>query len=114
MDYQVVMHPLVEGDILNTIYINMDSSVLPNYKSKLSTEEAFSIADKRYISAVYFHTIFLYMITQSRKYTVHRLLEDGREESVDLTEYLKDLFQSYYSEFLLNFEMQELIATLEG
>jgi hypothetical protein len=54
------------------------------------------------------------MITRNRKYEIIRH-RDGEEteEPVDLTEYLKDLFQSYYAEFLLNFEVQELVAALE-
>ena len=114
MDYSVVMHPLVEGETLDAIYLNMDSNVLKNYKSKWKSAESLEVADKRYISAVYFHTLFLYMITRNRKYTIYRGQEDKPDEEVDLTEYLKDIFQSYYSEFLLNFEMSELIASLEA
>lgn len=115
IDHAVVMHPLVEGDALNRIYVNMDSTVLLNYRSKLSTEEAISVAERRYISAVYFHTLFLYMITRNRKYEIvrHRETEQS-DEPVDLTEYLKDLFQSYYAEFLLNFEVAELVTALES
>jgi hypothetical protein len=54
------------------------------------------------------------MITRNRKYEIVRRRDvDDTEEPVDLTEYLKDLFQSYYAEFLLNFEVQELVAALE-
>lgn len=115
LDHAVVMHPLVEGDALTRIYVNMDSTVLLNYRSKLSTEEAISVAERRYISAVYFHTLFLYMITRNRKYEIvrHREAEQS-DEPVDLTEYLKDLFQSYYAEFLLNFEVAELVTALES
>jgi len=114
MDHSVVMHPLVEGDVLSAIHINLDSTVLLKYKAALATEEALTLADKRFVSSVYFHALFLYMITRNRKYGIVHQAEDGREAPVDLTEYLKDLFQSYYSEFLLNFEMEQLIATLEG
>ena len=114
VDHGVVMHPLVEGDVLTTIYVNMDSTVLLNHRSKIATAEAISIAERRYISAVYFHTLFLYMITRNRKYEIVRQRDgDQTDEPVDLTEYLKDLFQSYYAEFLLNFEVQELVAALE-
>lgn len=114
MDYSVVMHPLVEGETLDAIYVNMDSSVLKNYKSKLKSAESLEVADKRYISAVFFHTLFLYMITRNRKYVIYHLEDQEREELFDLTDYLKDIFQSYYAEFLLNFEMGELIASLES
>jgi len=112
INHDVVMYPLVEGDILSTIYINMDATIFLNHRSKLATEEAISIAERRYISAVYFHTLFLYMITRNRKYEIVRRA-DGENQQVDLTEYLRDLFQSYYAEFLLNFEVQQLVAALE-
>lgn len=114
MDYQTVMHPLVEGDLLTAIYINMDCHVLLSFKAGRSTEETLRIADKRFMSAVYFHTLFLYMITRNRQYSIVRPGENGRDHAVDLTEYLKDLFQTYYSEFLLKFEVQDLIANLES
>lgn len=113
MTHNVVMHPLVEGETLAAVYVNMDASVVLSYKARLATEEALEAADKRFLSSVYFHTLFLYTITRSRKYAVIRQSSE-RDEPVELTEFLKDLFQSYYSEFLLNFEMQELIAALEG
>lgn len=114
LDHGIVMHPLVEGDVLSTIYVNMDSTVLLNYRSKLSTSEAIALAERRYISAVYFHTLFLYMITRNRKYEIVKPREEGGgDEPIDLTEYLKDLFQSYYAEFLLNFEIQDLVEALD-
>lgn len=113
INHNVVMHPLVEGDVLTMIYVNMDSTVLLNHRSKLSSAEALLVAERRYMSAVYFHTLFLYMITRNRKYEIMRRKDDQADEPVDLTEYLKDLFQSYYAEFLLNFEVQELVAALE-
>ncbi|RMF57361.1 MAG: hypothetical protein D6748_11355, partial [Calditrichaeota bacterium] len=109
MDFDTVMHPLVEGEMLDRIYINMDSRVLKNYKSKLSTPEQYEIADKRYITSVYFHTLFLYTITRKRKYVIHRMKDNGDEEYVDLTDYLKDLFENYYSHFLLTFEVTEIL-----
>ena len=114
MDYSTVMHPFVEGDKLDTIFVNMDSTVLKSYKSKLRTEEQMIVADKRYVSAVYFHTLFLYMISKNRKYEIRKPRSDDADslDDVDLSEYLKDIFDSYYSEFLLNFEMSTLIETL--
>lgn len=114
MDYSTVMHPFVEGDKLDAIFVNMDSSVLKTYKSKLRSEEQLLAADKRYVSAVYFHTLFLYMISKNRKYQIMKPKSDNPEslDDVDLSEYLKDIFDSYYSEFLLNFEMSTLIETL--
>lgn len=113
MDHGSIMYPFVEGDVLSTIYVNMDSAVLLKHRSKLTTAEAIGVAERRYLSSVYFHTLFLYMITRNRKYQVVRTKENEQDEPVDLIEYLKDLFQSYYAEFLLNFEVQELVAALE-
>ncbi len=114
IDHNVVMHPLVDGDLLTTIYVNMDSRVLLKHRSKLSAEASITLGERRYISSVYFHTLFLYMITRNRQYEIVRPRSDAVvPESIDLTEYLKDVFQSYYAEFLLNFEVQQLLAALE-
>ena len=112
--YQSVMYPFVEGDKLDTIFINMDSRILKSYKSKLKTEEQITTADRRYLSAVYFHTVFLYMITKNRNYIIKKAGENpnDRDQDIDLPEYLVDLFNTYYSEFLLNFEMTALLETL--
>jgi len=58
MDHEVVVHAQLEGEALSEICINMDSSALLNYRAKLNKEEAIAVADKRYLSAVYFHTLF--------------------------------------------------------
>lgn len=113
MDFDSVMHPMAEGDLLERIYINMDSNVLKNYKSKFRSEEQHSVADKRYITSVYFHSLFLYTITKKRKYIIRQAKEDQTID-VDITDYMKDLFETYYSSFLLNFEMAELMESLEG
>ena len=111
MDWKVVMHPLVDGeDQLEKIYINMDSHVLRNYTSRqrnLSVEQK-EVAEKRYISSVYFHTIFLFSITKNRNYK----LKQG-DTSVDIGEYLRDVFSSYYSEFLMSFGIEQLMASME-
>jgi len=110
IDYDVVMHPHVDGETqMEAVYINMDSRVLRSYISKqggVSVEQK-ELAEKKYISSVYFHTIFLYSITRNKKYLLHK--ENG---PVDLGEYLQDIFSSYYSEFLLNFGTDQLMASL--
>jgi hypothetical protein len=72
MGYHTVMYPLVSGDNLEKIYINMESKVLKNFKSKIKNpnEQQLEIADKKYITSVYFHTLFLYSITKNRKYLI--------------------------------------------
>src|SRR5207249_2516066 len=110
MDFEDVMYPQVNGDgNLEKIFINMDSRVLRNYFSKQSSlsVENKELAEKKYISSVYFHTIFLFSITKNRKYE----LKQG-ERPVDVSEYLKDVFNSYYGEFLLNFGSEQLMASL--
>ena len=110
MDFEDVMYPQVNGDgNLEKIFINMDSRVLRNYFSKQSSlsVENKELAEKKYISSVYFHTIFLFSITKNRKYE----LKQG-DRPVDVGDYLKDVFNSYYGEFLLNFGSEQLMASL--
>ena len=113
MDHDIVVHPDIDDDVLTNIYVNMDSSVLLNHRSSLKTQEALEVAEKRYISAVYFHTLFLYTITQNRRYTLQREVDGYRNDDVHVRDYLKDLFANHYAEFLLTFEMGQLIAALE-
>ena len=114
MDHDTIVHPLIDDDVLTAIYVNMDSGVLLKHRSSLGSQEAIEVADKRYISAVYFHTLFLYTITQNRKYRLQRDGADGHDDDVPVADYLKDLFRHHYAEFLLNFEMDPLITALEG
>lgn len=109
--YDVIMHPFAENERLEKIYVNMDSSVLKNYRSKLKGGvEQYEIADKKYISSVYFHTLFLYTITRSRNYN---LIRGESNESCEISDFLKDLFQSHYASFILNFGLDQLIDSLD-
>ncbi|HEX8198559.1 MAG TPA: hypothetical protein VF571_20355 [Pyrinomonadaceae bacterium] len=111
MNYETIMHPLAEGEKLETIFINMDSSVFKDYRSKLKGgEEQYNLAEKKYLSAVYFHTLFLYTISKNRNYG---FIQAESNEPRELSDYLKDLFQSYYATFLLNFGAEQLIQSLE-
>lgn len=115
MSYHTVMYPLVSGENLERIYINMDSNVLKNFKSKTKNpnEQQLEVADKKYITSVYFHTLFLYSITKNRKYRIMQEKENNQENYVELETYLKDVFESYYSEFILNFGgAEELLQSL--
>src|SRR3546814_9771957 len=76
MGYDVVVYPLVEDDKLSRIYVNVDSKVLKDFNSGAKSSEAVEMAERRYISAVYFHTLFLFDTTKSRKYDLRR--EIGR------------------------------------
>jgi len=112
MDYPNIMHPQIENDKLDKIFINMDSSVLKSYKSRYRAEKQLLMADKKYITSVYFHTLMLYAITKQKKYTFSKS-ENGENVPSDLTEYLKDIFESHYSSFLLSFGMGELMQSLD-
>ncbi len=113
MGWDTVIHPSLEGDVLEMIYINLDSNVLKNYKSKIRnlTPEQNQLADQRYISAVYFHTLFLYVINKNRHYRISKTDQDNEHE-VDLTDYIKDVFSSHYAAFLMNFGMSGLMEGL--
>lgn len=114
MNHNVVMHPLVEGDKLEAIFINMDSGVLKRFRSKKRnpSEEQNELANRQYISRVYYHTLFLYLISKNRNYGFNRMNGTGDDDDVELTDFLKDIFQNHYTDFLLNFETTALMEGL--
>ena len=113
MDHDTVMYPMVNGEKLESIYINMDSAVLKDFKGKTrnASQEQLNIADKRYIASVYSHTLFLYSITKAHKYGIIQDENDGNPD-VELGTYLKDLFDSYYAEFLLSFGFDDIMQLI--
>lgn len=111
MNHSKVLVPQGEGDKLEKIYVNLDSHVLLNHRKKLKNEEQITVAQKRYVAAVYFHSLFLYMITKRKGYTLQTSSE-GRTNDVTVDDYIKDVFDSYYSDFLLNFGMEQLVSAL--
>lgn len=104
MDYDTVMAPYAEGNDLKRIYVNMDSRVLIEYKNRIKNPNAeqLAVADRKYYTYVYFHSLFLYMITKNRGYSIS-MSKEGRPEEVDIGSYIKDLFDTYYSSFILTF-----------
>lgn len=113
--HSTVMHPIAEGDTLKTILINMDSSVWMNNRTTLGsspTQEQLDLAQRKYIASVYFHTLFLYMIMKTRGYQVQRERPDGEPLEVGLEDYLKDLFQACYADFLMRFNTNTLVEAL--
>ena len=112
MNHDTVMWPVGEGDKLETICINMDSSVFLNHRSKLKNEEQIVAAQKRYLASVYFHTLFLYVITKKKNYILS-INKEGKQEDISVDEYIRDVFDSYYSDFLLNFGTESLMNALE-
>ena len=64
----------------------MDCRLLMSYKSKFKTisEEQIELADKKYLSSVYFHTLFLFTIAKQKKLNVTQ-----EEKEIELTDFLK-------------------------
>lgn len=113
MDYKTVMSLQASGDILEKIYINLDSNVYLNHRKNLKNGEQIITAQKKYITSVYFHSLFLYMITKKKNYKLALLKETGGEDEITTDDYIRDVFDSYYSDFLLNFGMEQLMGVLE-
>ena len=111
MDYPEVVYPVVDDDKLSQIIINIDSSVLKDFRGGAKSTEASELAERRYISAVYFHTLFLYATTKSRRYEL-TIGDDSKREDVLLADYVSDLFKSSYAQFLLNFDTADLLEAL--
>lgn len=112
IDHSTVMYPMVDGEKLEKIYVNMDSTVFLNFKPKNPNEEQLELATRKYIASVYFHTLFLYTITKNRKYKFIQETDTG-DSDVELDEYLKDLFESYYAAFILNFGAEAMMQAFE-
>ena len=112
IDHSTVMYPMVDGEKLEKIYINMDSTVFMNFKPKNPTEEQLELAARKYFASVYFHTLFLYTITKNRNYKFMQE-KDGGDSNVELDEYLQDLFESQYAAFLLNFGADAMMQAFE-
>lgn len=115
MDYGTVMFPLGKGESeLEKIYINMDSNVFKTFNSKTKhpNEEQIRLAENKYISSVYFHTLFLYTITKNRGYQISKIQENNaKPDPVDVSDYLKDVFDHFYSTFILNYGgMEEMMV----
>ena len=111
MGFHTVMYPMVNGEKLEKVYINMDSSVFLKFKSKHKNpnQEQLDIAQRKYVAAVYSHTLFLYSITKAHKYQLKQEDEDGAELNIDVGNYLQDIFSSHYAEFILNFGTDEIM-----
>ena len=114
IDYDTVMYPMVNGEKLESVYINMDSTVLKDFKAKNRnpSQEQLNMADQRYIASVYSHTLFLYSITKAHKYEIVKE-ENGTDSDIELGTYLKNLFDSYYAEFIVSFGFDEIMQLLE-
>jgi hypothetical protein len=114
MDHQTVVIPFADEEKLQKVFINMDSKAFLNHRAKLSSEENLKLAERRYVLSVYFHALFLYVITKNRGFTIARAANGQGEVPVDLPEYVGELFQNHFTEFLLSFGAGDLIASLEA
>lgn len=113
MDYDTVMFPQAAGDKLEKIFVNLDSHVYLNHRKKWKSEDQLLLSEKKYITGVYFHSLFLYMITKRKNYIISVEDINGNEENVTIDDYIMDVFDSYYSDFLLNFGMEQLMGALD-
>ena len=115
MDHATVMYPMVNGEKLERVYINMDSRVLMNFRAKYRnpSQKQIEIANRKYVASVYAHTLFLYSITKAHKYQIVQESENGSDSDIELETYLKDVFSSHYAEFILNFGADEIMQMLE-
>jgi hypothetical protein len=112
MSYATVVYPFVEDDKLSRICVNVDSKVLKDFNSNVKSAEAAELAERRYISSIYFHTLFLFATTKSRKYDLQQ--KDGEiSREVDVSEYISDLFSVSYAQFLLNFDTADLLEAID-
>lgn len=115
MNHGVVVYPFVDDDKLARIYVNMDSGVLKDFVSGSRSVEAKELSERRYISAIYFHTLFLFATTKSRKYNLRRgdgATSEDVDVAVAVAEYVSDLFSSSYAQFLMNFDTTDLIDAM--
>ena len=114
MDYTKVMYPMASGDLLESIYINMDSSVLKSYLSKYKTTEQIEVANRKYYTSVFFHVLFLYTISRNRKYEFSLPTDEKRQQGqeTELSAYLMDIFDNHYTSFILNFGMNDIMEGL--
>jgi hypothetical protein len=111
MDYGVVVQPFIDEDKLSRIYVNVDSKVLKDFKGSAKSSEASELAERRYVSAVYFHTLFLFATTKSREYDLQQGAGETRKQ-VEIADYISDLFSASYAQFLLNFDTADLMEAI--
>lgn len=111
IDNNTVMIPLIEGDKLERIYVNMDSYSLRSLKSKIRNPngEQLERVNNEYVTSVYFHTIFLYSISKGMQYEFYQKQDkDGDDKPIGIENYLSDIFKSKYGEFIVQFRNNTL------
>jgi len=110
MEHSEVVCIGASDNTLEKIFINMESSVLMNFRSKNKNqnEEQIQITNKKYYTSVYFHVLFLYTITLNRKF---RITNEDKED-IDVGTYLKDIFSNFYTTFILNYGSEVLLESI--
>ena len=111
MNHETVIHIMDDSGKLEEIFINMDSSVIKKFRAKLTNEGQILLADNRYLTTVYFHTLFLYLFLSKQKYSLQSET-NGQQNEVLIPEYLNSLFGKIYSDFLMNFQMEALLESI--
>ena len=102
-----------EESKLPTVLINIDSAVLMDFQRNKS-EKAMEFAKNHYISAVFLHSTFLYVSTKAGFVSLNRPELDSEENisSVEIEDYISEIFSTTYAQFLLNFDTSTLLDTL--
>jgi len=110
MEHSEVVCIGASDNTLEKIFINMESSVLMNFRSKNKNqnEEQIQITNKKYYTSVYFHVLFLYTITLNRKFRI----TNEEKEDIDVGTYLKDIFSNFYTTFILNYGSDVLLESI--
>ncbi|MBD0865292.1 MAG: hypothetical protein GDA36_06620 [Rhodobacteraceae bacterium] len=111
MNHDKVVIPVSEGEQLSKIVINMDSRAFMGFRKRLKSEEQYELVEQRYISAVYFHCLFIYATTIGQKYALRQTVDENAQD-VEIGVYIADLFQQSYAEFLLNFDTSAIIDAI--
>ena len=114
VDYDTILKliPDEKGTKLSKIVINMDSTVFIEYRNNQKTPEAVQIAENRYVSSVFLHSIFLFASAKNGSYSISQFGKNSEPDIVELEEFISRIFSSTYAQFLLNFEISDLLDVL--
>ncbi len=118
VDEHLVVYPVMEGDRIEKIVINMDSRVLASYRAEYpnADESRLRVMDSRYIASMYLHTLLLGGGMAARSYKVKQpdqTSTDPEPEDVDVADFISTLFSDGYAEFLMRFGLDKVLETLE-
>ena len=100
------------GSKLSKIVINMDSRVFLDYRKNQKSQEAMQLVEKRYISSIYLHSIFLFASAKNGSYNLTQSGKNNESTVVELEEFISDIFSITYAQFLLNFEVSDILDVI--